>query len=1048
MNQVRELNNLITTIAEKVVEKKINEKYLMSRMAVIVDQFDEENNTASIIIPTDLTTGTNYKYPNRTGKTKLMSTVWDGKSIKTYGDKVYLIYQANNISQGWLESATPISYSRVGNKTVGSTTLPIWLNEGYPLPISKLQLNNVSGWGQDSPILVTNNTSGTSTYVTVERTDTNYAVQFGIGSGGANRGIYDIGTSGTNTWMIYMDANDKVLIPHDIFVSGNLRLTNSGTTTDDVGTVLYFTNNDSTTGGGYSDSYISVHNDHASSSAGNNMIIKTGGNMFFGSGESPINLYNSIGKGSNAENLYITADNVAYIYGGSQTVANRVGVAINTSGHVLPYKAEAVNDNAQNLGSSTDRWANIYSANLYSDYIDNVNTTLVTATQGTQVINGFYTGTNGTAGYVKLCTINVVGTYANEPIEIGIARRNDYMQTRLYVHFTSQNNTDPTLRGFRYVGQDSIRAYIYKSATSTWDIYIQKTEAYDGISVTSMHIPYYMRSKVTLTWVGNKLVTTVPSGATQASLTGTIYRAQMAVGDNDGNDIRTTYLKLSGGTMTGTISFEDGDACPAFSSSPTYLLGVESFANGGTIKYRSANSTTVGSANYPTGFSARQTGATWGNQDGTVVTRWDTSNGGAIAYRENGAQLNSVIDGFYYQNEGKYKVVDENSIGSLTAGSATNATNVGLTTTNPTSETTYYLPWANGSGNKALGINNGLQYLTLEGTTSTAGTARLKLGNGVASGTAGNKEGIIRMYSRDSTYYAQLAPATTMTANRTIRFPNAAGWVAVGGNGSSTGVGSSSQPVYLSTGGVLTAITGALGNDITGNATTATTATNVTVTLDNPTDSTFRYLTFASGNNGNLGLYASNAGIHVRKGTTSQDGWEILQLGTGIASGTAGNKQGRIRLYGNSTGYMELRADNITTSKYSYFPNHSGTVALEPVSLYSNNTGTTGTVTLSETSANFTYLDIYYYTSHGSGTTPKRTGYTRVYNPNGTMVALTNTVYWSNQLLISQSQVSISGTSITRLTNEQSQWTLSSGKSPTRSATTTNLYIYRVDGIR
>ena len=931
MNQVKELNNLITTIAEKVVEKKINEKYLISRMAVIVNEFDENTNTASIIIPTDLSTGTNYKYPNRTGKTKLISTVWEGNKIKSYGDKVYLIYQANNISQGWLESSTPISYSRLGSKTVGSTTLPIWLNEGYPLPISKLHLNNVSGSGQDSPILITNSTSSTSTYVAVERTDTNYAVQFGIGSGGTNRGIYDSGASGTTSWMIYMDTSDRVLIPHNTFITGNLRLTNSGTTTDDVGTVLYFTNNDSTTGSGYSDSYISVHNDHASSSAGNNMIIKTGGNMFFGSGESPINLYNAIGKGSNIENLYITADNVAYIYGGSQTVGNRVGVAINTSGHVLPYKAEAINDNVQNLGSSTDRWANIYSTNLYSDYIDNVNTTLVTATQGTQVINGTYTGTSGTAGYVKLCTINVVGTYANEPIEIGIARRNDYMQTRLYIHFTSANNTDPTLRGFRYVGQDSIPAYVYKSATSTWDIYIQKTEAYDGISVTSMHIPYYMRSKVTLTWVGNKLVTAIPDGATRASLTGTIYRAQIAVGDNDGNDIRTTYLKLSGGTMTGTISFEDVDACPQFSSSPTYLLGIESFANGGTIKYRSANSTTVGSANYPTGFSSRQTAATWGNQDGTVVTRWDTSGGGSIAYRENGNQLNSVIDGFYYQNNGAYKVVDENSIGSLTAGSAITATNVTGVTTNPTSETIYNIPFGAINGDAQLKVNNGLQYLTLEGTTSTAGTARLKLGNGVASGTAGNKEGIIRMYSRDSTYYAQLAPATTMTANRTIRYPDAAGWVAVGGNGSSTGVGSSSQPVYLSTGGVLTAITGALGNDITGNADTATTSTNVTITNTQPTAATGYYINFGTATSGNLPMRANAGFIHrLKQGTTSAEGYNGLILGRNIAKGSANNGYGFIRLFGHGTNFYNIYPNDTTnTSDISfYLSNIGGTLAI------------------------------------------------------------------------------------------------------------------------
>lgn len=1032
MNQVRELNNLITTIAEKVVEKKINEKYLMSRMAVIVDQFDEENNTASIIIPTDLTTGTNYKYPNRTGKTKLMSTVWDGKSIKTYGDKVYLIYQANNISQGWLESATPISYSRVGNKTVGSTTLPIWLNEGYPLPISKLHLNNVSGSGQDSPILITNSTSGTNTYVTVERTDTNYAVQFGIGSGGANRGIYDAGTSGTTSWMIYMDNNDRVLIPHNTQITdGDLRITNSGSTANDVPTVLYFNNTDTTTGQ-TSASYIAAYNDHASSTAGNNMVIKTGGSLFVGGGESPANLYAAV-KPTTAENLYVTADNVAYFYANANTISNRIGFGINTAGDVVPYKAEQVHSGTQNMGLANARWDNVFAQTI-------------SANQGSEVLNTIMTGTNGTSGYVKVCTLTVIGTYANEPIEIGIARRNDYMQTRLYIHFTSQNNTDPTLRGFKYVGQDSIPAYIYKSATSTWDIYVGKTEAYDGISITSMHIPVYMKTKVTVTWVGNQLVTTIPDGATRAIPTGTIYKANVAVNDNDGNDIRTTYLKLSGGTMTGTISFKDGGACPQFSSSPTYLLGIESFDNGGTIKYRTAASTTVGSANYPTGFSSRQTGAGWGNQDGTVVTRWDTSGGGAIAYRENGNQLNSVIDGFYYQNEGNYKVVDENSIGSLTAGSA-DAVNV--TTANPTSATTYYVPFLTGqSGERIVNANDGFRYYNRQGTASADGATGAIFGNATNEGTAGNKWGFIRLYPHTGAYWYQVQTASTLTANRTVNLPNTSGWIGVG---ATAGVGSTSQPIYLSSSGVLTAITGALGNDITGNATTATTSANVTITNTQPTNATSYYINFGTATSGNLPMRANAGFTHrLKQGTTSAEGYNGIILGRGIKSGNANNGYGFIRLYGHGDKYYNIYPnETANTVEYSlYIPNKNGTVALEPVSLYSNNTGTTGTVTLSETSANFTYLDIYYYTSHGSSTTPKRTGYTRVYNPNGTMVALTNTVYWSNQLLVSQSQVSISGTSITRLANEQSQWTLSSGSSPTRSATTTNLYIYRVDGIR
>lgn len=114
MNEAKELNQLVEQISEKVVEKTIKEKYLMSRMAVIVNEFDPETNTASVIFPTDLNKPTSYKYPNRTGKNTLAMTVWENGKIKIFGDKVYLIYQTNNISQGWLESNTPLKLPEEG----------------------------------------------------------------------------------------------------------------------------------------------------------------------------------------------------------------------------------------------------------------------------------------------------------------------------------------------------------------------------------------------------------------------------------------------------------------------------------------------------------------------------------------------------------------------------------------------------------------------------------------------------------------------------------------------------------------------------------------------------------------------------------------------------------------------------------------------------------------------------------------------------------------------------------------------------------------------
>lgn len=73
------------------------------------------------------------------------------------------------------------------------------------------------------------------------------------------------------------------------------------------------------------------------------------------------------------------------------------------------------------------------------------------------------------------------------------------------------------------------------------------------------------------------------------------------------------------------------------------------------------------SAGCPQGFSSRTTTATWGNQTGTVVTDWHTSNGGDIAFRDNSGQLNVVIDGFFYQNKGKNLVLDSGNYSNYAA---------------------------------------------------------------------------------------------------------------------------------------------------------------------------------------------------------------------------------------------------------------------------------------------------------------------------------------------------------------------------------------------
>lgn len=80
-----------------------------------------------------------------------------------------------------------------------------------------------------------------------------------------------------------------------------------------------------------------------------------------------------------------------------------------------------------------------------------------------------------------------------------------------------------------------------------------------------------------------------------------------------------------------------------------------------------------------------------------------------------------------------------------------------------------------------------------------------------------------------------------------------------------------------------------------------------------------------------------------------------------------------------------------------------------PKVLYSNESGTTGTVTLSQSAADFTFLEVQY--TDGSRTITRR-----VYKPNGKTMSLDRSVYGGGTFYTGAMIVAISGTSITRVT--------------------------------
>lgn len=112
-------------------------------------------------------------------------------------------------------------------------------------------------------------------------------------------------------------------------------------------------------------------------------------------------------------------------------------------------------------------------------------------------------GTSGQTGYVKICRIVVLREYANAPLRFAFAQRARPI-AEISIVFENENSTDPSVRYFIYdcpQEELSAAAFLYKASTSTWDLYIQKLDAYDDMEVVSFDYTQYLQgNQFSLTW--------------------------------------------------------------------------------------------------------------------------------------------------------------------------------------------------------------------------------------------------------------------------------------------------------------------------------------------------------------------------------------------------------------------------------------------------------------------------------------------------------------------------------------------------------------------
>ena len=145
-------------------------------------------------------------------------------------------------------------------------------------------------------------------------------------------------------------------------------------------------------------------------------------------------------------------------------------------------------------------------------------------------------------GFFKIATLLVKQNYANHNIIFGVNHR-EHGYTECRIRFSNAGNTDPGMGSFKQTGTPARAWRIIKTATSTWDLYLAKTDSWDGGRVIKFDNPY--GGGVLVTW----------SGAS-ADLPGGAIIAEQMIADQttiDGGIITTGYIsadRIAAGSIT------------------------------------------------------------------------------------------------------------------------------------------------------------------------------------------------------------------------------------------------------------------------------------------------------------------------------------------------------------------------------------------------------------------------------------------------------------------------------------------------------------------
>ena len=159
------------------------------------------------------------------------------------------------------------------------------------------------------------------------------------------------------------------------------------------------------------------------------------------------------------------------------------------------------------------------------------------------------------SGFMIIATITNKNAYNNKPVVFLVQRRGVNQPSRVSLRFDGANSSDPGLASF-YADFNHTDFYLYKSATSTWQLICYKTN-YDQISIQALYADSYILSMMDID-TSQSVLSAVPDGATQASQSSFPLASTATIANNytvtDTNPTSTTiyYATFVAGTTANT----------------------------------------------------------------------------------------------------------------------------------------------------------------------------------------------------------------------------------------------------------------------------------------------------------------------------------------------------------------------------------------------------------------------------------------------------------------------------------------------------------------